>query len=321
MTGRSVRSRGWKPIVGLGFLAPVVAELVGSGNVPTLLFLNPFIALLFCLLYGPPALLLRELLVRGRIGWPGGLVLGFAFGALNEGIVADSWFKPKALHMTAAELGRVGHVNWNLVASLTVFHTFVSMLISIALAELWFRDHASRPWLRKRGIIVCSLISLFIALGDLSTRSHGRTRIVPDHPERVATLFVIFLAIALALILPRLRIPRSVHDVPGPIRAFTIGFVWFAVYLFSFFGLTKIEAPLVPVVAFALWSTAVVAVLWWSGSSQWTRRHTLLLCAGVLTPSMVLTSWRIVVLQPVSSGLFVWWLVRLDRRLRAASPG
>jgi hypothetical protein len=321
MAGPQARSRRWKPILGLAFLTPVVAELVGSGNVPTLLFLNPLIALLFCLLYGPPALLLRELLVRGRIGWPSALVLGFAFGALNEGIVADSWFKPNALHMTARELGRVGHTNWNLVANLTVFHTFVSMFIPIALAELWFRQHSGGPWLRRRGIIVCCLITLFVALGDLSTRSHGKTRVVPDHPERVATLFVILFAVVAALVLPRWRIPRSQHRVPSSRRAFWIGFVWFAAYLFSFFGLVRIAPQVVPIVALALWTTAVVALLWWTGSTNWTRRHTLLLCAGVLAPSMVLTSWRIVVLQPVSSGLFVWWLVRLDRRLRAASPG
>ncbi len=299
----------------------MVAELVGSGNLPTLLFLNPLIALLFCLLYGPPALLLRELLVRDRIGWPGALVLGFAFGALDEGIVADTWFKPTALNLTATQLGRVGHVNWNLVANLTVFHTFVSMFISIALAELCFHQSSGRPWLRKRGIIVCCVITLFIAVGEVSTRNKGKVRIVPDHAQRVATLWVIFAAIAVALVLPRWHIPRSLHHVPSIKRAFALGFAWFTVYLLSFFGLIHLAPTLVPVVALALWSIAVAALLWWTGSSQWTRRHTLLLCAGVLAPSMVLTSWRILVLQPVSSGLFVWWLVRLDRRLRATTPG
>jgi hypothetical protein len=321
MAGRRARTGKWKPVLGLFFLAPVVAELVGSGNVPTILFLNPAIFLLFALLYGPPALVLRELLVRGRIGWPGALLFGFAFGALDEGIVADSWFKPRALHMTASQLGRVGHVNWNLVANLTVFHTFVSMFVSIALAELIFRDFAYQPWLRKRGIFFCAAISLFVAVGDLSTRAHGKPRIVPDHPQRVATLWVIFAVIAVALVLPRWRIPVSQHNVPRPQRVFAIGFVWFATYLFTFFGLTKLAPPLVPIVALALWTSAVVAVLWWAGSTHWTARHTLLLCAGVLAPSMVLTSWRIVVLQPVSSALFVWLLVRLDRRLRAPSPG
>ena len=314
------RARGLKPIFGLFVLAPVVAELVGSGNLPTLLFLNPLIAFLFCLLYGPPALLLRELWVRGRVGWPAMLVLGFAFGAFDEGVVADTWFKPKALHLTASELGRVGQVNWNLVANLTVFHTFVSMFISIALAELFFSKRAGQPWLRRRGIIVCTLVPVFIALGDLSTRKNGKTRIVADHAERVATFFVILLAVAIALSLPRWRLPVTRHRVPTVRHAFWIGFSWFVVYLFAFFGLIRIAPRAVPIVALALWMTAVVVVLWCAGSLHWTRRHTLLLCAGVLAPSMLLTSWRIVVLQPVSSGLFVWWLVRIDRRLRPVTP-
>jgi hypothetical protein len=85
-----------------------------------------------------------------------------------------------------------------------------------------------------------------------------------------------------------------------------------------FFGLVRLAPAVVPVVAAVLWIAAVAGLLWWGGSRNWTRRQTLLLCAGVLAPSMLLTSVRVVVLQPVSSALFVWLLVRLDRRLRAA---
>jgi len=305
----------------LFLLAPVVAELVGSGNVPTLLFLNPLVALLFGLLYGPPALLMRELWVRGRLGWPSMLLLGFAFGALNEGIVADTWFKPRALRLDATELGRVGHVNWNLVASLSVFHIFVSMLVSIALAELWFHERAGQPWLRRRGVIGCAVIPLLIAIGELSTRKDGKLQVVPDRPERLATLFVILFAVVVALGLPRWRLPASSRRVPSAPNAFWVGFGWFVAYLFSFFGLVRVASRTVPIAAAMLLVSAVVLLLRWAGSSRWTRRHTLLLCAGVLAPSMALTSWRVAVLQPVSSALFVWWLVRLDRRLLAVTPG
>jgi hypothetical protein len=321
MSRGRTRSGDWKPVVGLLFLAPVVGELVGSGNVPTLLFLNPVVAFFFCMLYGPPALLMRELWVRRRVGWPGMLLLGFAFGALNEGIVAASWFKPDALDRTAHELGRVGHVNWNLVSMLTVFHTFVSMFVSIALAQLWFRSRAHEPWLRRRGLLLWPLVPLLIALGELSTGGKRHPRVVVFRPERAYTLLVIAVAVLVALALPRWRGLRSTRRVPTPRRAFWAGFGWFAAYLFTFFGMTKLAAGSVPVLAVVLWATAVALLLSWTGSGRWTARHTLLLCAGVVAPSMLLTSWRIVVLQPVSSALFVWWLVHLDRRLRAAAPG
>jgi hypothetical protein len=201
---------------------------------------------------------------------------------------------------------------------LTVFHTFVSMFISIALAELWFSARAGRPWLKPWGIAVCAVVPLLIALGNLSTKDHNG-KVVLNHSERVITFVVMLLAVALALVLPRWRIPRSEHAVPTIKTCFSLAFAWFVVYLFSFFGLVRIAPHLVPLAAFALWAVAIWAVLWWTGSSAWTKRHTLWLCVGVLAPSMLLTSVRIIFLQPVASGIFIWLVVRLDRRLRPAT--
>jgi hypothetical protein len=309
--------RRWAPIAALAFLSPVVAELVASGNLPTVLFLNPLIALLFCAIYGPAALLLRELWVRGRAGWPGMLVLGAAYAAFNEGIIANTWFEPGALDMTARELGRHGSVNWNLVTLLIIFHTFLSMFVPIALAELSFPERAGRPWLERRGLVVCTAIATLLAIGSIASRED---HLVRDRPERTVTLVLIVLAVvAVVFVVPRSRIPTTLRRVPRVRSLFWVGFAWFAVYLFCFFGLTRLAPAVVPFAALAIWGTAVALLLRWTGSRQWTKRHTLLLCAGVVAPSMILTSWRIIVLQPVSSALFVYFLVRLDRRLRAAA--
>jgi hypothetical protein len=308
------------PILGLFVLAPVVAEAVGSGNLPTIVLLNPALLFLFGLLYGVPALLVRELGVRGRVGWAGLLLLGFAYGAFNEGIVAGTWFDPEALDFPSSALGRVGDVNWNLVAGLTVFHTFVSMFIPIALAELWFEARRGRPWLRTRGIVVCTLVVVLITIGNVAGDGEGEAGTIEFRSQRLTTVLVLLAAVALALVLPRWHIPRSDRDVPSVRRVFALGFVWFALYLFCFFGMSRIEPRAVVVLVAGLWAAAVTALLRWTGSSQWTRRHTLLLCAGTLAPSMILTSVRVTALQPLSSALFVWLLVRLDRRLRAAQP-
>lgn len=72
--------------VGLAVLAPLSAEVVTSSSTPAVLF--PVVGLLLVLVYRLPALLLRELWVRRRIGWPGFVVLGVAYTALNEGVLA-----------------------------------------------------------------------------------------------------------------------------------------------------------------------------------------------------------------------------------------
>jgi hypothetical protein len=308
------------PVLGLFVLAPAVAETIGSGNLPALLLVNPAILLLFGCIYGAPALLIRELWVRGRVGWPGMLMLGFAFGAFDEGIIANTWFEPDALDFGTAQLGRAANVNWNLVAYLTVFHTFVSMFTAIALAEVFFARWSGTQWLRRRGMIACTLIALLLAVGSLSGRRDDAS-LVAAHGARVRTFWIIVASVIVALLLARRRISATERVSPTVRRVFAAGFVWSAAYLACFFALTRAVPRVAWVAALGLGAVATGAVLRWVGSSAWTRRHTLLLCTGALAPAMVLTSVRITALQPLSSALFVWLVVRTDRRLRAAAPG
>ncbi len=77
----------------LFFLAPAIGELL-SGSAPPVKFFNPagFVAL--TVMYGAGAILARELTVRWQKGWPTILALGAAFGIVNEGLAAKSFFDP-----------------------------------------------------------------------------------------------------------------------------------------------------------------------------------------------------------------------------------
>jgi hypothetical protein len=312
----SPQSIEWAPVLTLLFVAPVVAELVGSGNLPTLYFLNPFIVLLFCAIYGPPALLLRELWVRGRVGWPSMLLLGFAFAALDEGVVANTWFKPHALEMSASVLGRAHGVNWNLVANLTIFHTFVSMFIAITLVQLWFGTRSPGPWLPRWAILTCVAVSTVVALGAISGEKKGKQHVpAANHDQRAATIALIVLIVLIALVLPRLRFSQVDRPVPTVGHVFAYGCIWSVAYLFLFFGVVRITATAAPLVALFFFAATVFLLVRWCGSSSWTARHTLWCCSGVLAVTMLTTVWRVFALQPLSSALFIWWLVLIDRRL------
>jgi len=77
----------------LYFLAPIIGELL-SGSAPPIEFFNPFGLLILPALYGSGAILARELALRREKRWPTILVLGLAYGILEEGLMVKSFFDP-----------------------------------------------------------------------------------------------------------------------------------------------------------------------------------------------------------------------------------
>jgi len=310
---RSKRLRG--PRLAVWFGTAFVAEAVVSNNTPTLLFLNPLVIVLLSLLYGPPALLLRDAWVRGRIGWPGALVGGAAFGALNEGVVANTWFDPHALHFGARALGRVAGVNWNIVANLTVFHMFVSLVVPIALAQLTFPESAGEPWLNKRGTILCFAVSAFVGVGSILPKHDHGGHAAADAGKRALVLVLIVLAVLVAGALPKWRLQLRGRVVPSPRRVALAGSGFSIAFFLLFFGLPNLAPAAVIPVSIAFASATTTLLLRWTASTSWTARHTLFLIAGVAAPSMLGSLVRVLALQPLSTLLFVWYLRSIDRRL------
>lgn len=81
---RPVRTRG--AILTLALLSPLTAEVL-TGSTPILPFLFPTTILYQVLFYGSGALLIREAVRRRGLGWPSIVLLGGAYGILEEGLV------------------------------------------------------------------------------------------------------------------------------------------------------------------------------------------------------------------------------------------
>jgi len=85
-TDTRVTKRHLLPALGLFLLAPLVGEfLLGNLSITSLSFL-----LLLAPLYGGGALLIRESGRRWGLGWPGMIVLCFAYGLIEEAFVTQS---------------------------------------------------------------------------------------------------------------------------------------------------------------------------------------------------------------------------------------
>ena len=152
------------PAVILYFLSPVIAELL-SGSSPPAEFFQPITFVFLVALYGSGALLVRELTFRWRRGWPSVLLLGLAYGILEEGLAVKSFFDPSWVDLgTLGEYGRWAGVNWVWSLGLMFYHAIYSIGIPILLTWLLFPGWEKRPWLQPKSFRACAVALALVGL-------------------------------------------------------------------------------------------------------------------------------------------------------------
>jgi hypothetical protein len=129
------------PALVLVFLAPFVGEVL-LGNTPLHLI---FIYLLVLPMYGFGALFIRELTRRTGRGWPAILILGVAYGVVEEGLEDMSLFNPNFLGQHLLNYGNLFGVGWPWWFFVLTLHAVWSIGVSIALAEALFAHHGPYP--------------------------------------------------------------------------------------------------------------------------------------------------------------------------------
>jgi len=155
-----------KPILFLFVLSPAIGELL-SGSSPPLAFFNPLAFVLLCALYGSGALLVRDYARRWKKGWYSILLLGAAYGIIEEGIMVRSFFSPTWKDLgVLGTYGRWVGVNWVWAEWLTIYHSIFSITIPILLVELTHPTVRSQVWLsEKQRWLFRSLFVLAVLLG------------------------------------------------------------------------------------------------------------------------------------------------------------
>src|SRR3989475_6961954 len=150
---RPLRSNRFIVLVLVG-LAAFLPEAI-TGSTPPIAWLNPIQVGLLLWLYGAGVLVCRELAVRWRAGWPGILLLGAAYGIIEEALTVKTMFDPNS--PVVGVLGSYGHwagVNWVWTMWLTIFHPAFSIAFPIFLVEWKWPHVRGRPLLPPWGLHV-----------------------------------------------------------------------------------------------------------------------------------------------------------------------
>ncbi len=282
------RMRTWPAVLTLFVLAPAVGEML-SGSTPPLLFLSPFSLIFECGLYGSGAILVRELVRRRGLGWGSILLLGAAYGILEEGLVVTSWFNPYWPDLGRLALyGRALDTSWIWALGLTMYHAVVSITIPIVLVECLFPSKAGIPWLGRRALRgfaiwlgVVSVAGAFV-FGFVSYRIQGYT-----HPP---AMYLAALALAAGLVW------LGLHRRPRPLPALSQEALpglwalrrWAFLTIVAFFFLlwvapSFVPSPLVTFLALAaLGGYAVWHARGWARRLGWSAEQRLALASGAM---------------------------------------
>lgn len=262
-----IRQRRWVAALALYLLAPLIAEAL-TGSTPPLSFFTPAPFIFLTALYGSGALLARETARRRNLGWGGIILLGAAYGVLEEGLVVTSWFNPHwpdALYL--ASFSRFLGADWFWAVGLTAFHAIISVTLPIALVEAAFPTLAPLPWFSTRayrlliGWLGLTSVAGLVAFGFVMYRAQGY------HPPVVGWLLALAIAVGLAWLAthPLGRLWRRSQGEPTvPPRVI------------------RRTAPSLPVLRFAGFGYSIVffAILW--GGPRIFHRQSVALAALIL---------------------------------------
>lgn len=278
------------PLLLLLLLAPALGELLSS-SMPPAEFFSPFVVFVI-VLYGGGAILVRELTVRFGKGWPTLLILGAAYGIVEEGLMCKSFFDPHWPDLgQLGWYGRWAGVNWVWSLSLTAYHAVFSIAIPIVLVGLIFPRRRQRPWAPKWLLIVlAALLAADVAFGAAFFGADEAAGRGPYRPPPVG--YAVCLLLVAALVVVALRLPARGAPA-GPATRPPARLVWFlltgfaatVLFFFIIWGVPHIVVGglrLHPLGAMALLAAAAGLVGWWvrrlgRRGAGWTdgRRHAL----------------------------------------------
>ncbi|MBM4446114.1 MAG: hypothetical protein FJ023_02015 [Chloroflexi bacterium] len=321
------------PAVILFFLAPAIAELL-SGSAPPVEFFSPVGFALLTTLYGSGAILARELTIHWRKGWASLLALGAAYGIVEEGLMVKSFFDPNWVDLgILGSYGRWAGVNWVWSVQVTLYHTFISIVIPILLAELIFFNRRNEAWVGRKGFIILPII----LAADVTLGYFFLTAYRPPTAHYILMLVIVAALVLLAWRLPSQPFAPKVISQRHPFWFWLTGFLGTIAFFIVFWGLPHTTLPpcLTILTGLGLVALIIWGMMWMSGNgAAWTGMHQLALAAGPLSFFILLTpiqefdasrkdnpaGMTLVGLATLMFLVWLWWRVKRSQS-RLANSG
>ncbi len=228
-----------KAAIVLSILSPVFGELI-SGSSPPLEFFNPLNFVFLWGLYGGGVLLMHELWVRWGRGYMRLMLLGMAYGMIEEGLAIKSFFDPNWMDLgILGTYGRVAETNLVWAIWLSIFHAVYSITVPILLIGIIYPEFGEKRLLTDRALE--KVLAVFLA-----TCTFIFLLLNPYTPPPVQYLLTMFI---IALFLKwsseeRVWQPSPRLPLQGNPFLWGAGFAFYLMFMFSILPKTGIPFPI-----------------------------------------------------------------------------
>ncbi len=224
-------------------LSPFTAEVL-TGATRLWDFINPIVMALLVGLYGFGALMIREAKLYLDLQYSGILLLGFAYGIIEEGLAVKSFFNPywKDLGIFGV-YGRWMGVNWVWTVYLTIFHGVWSILAPIVIVEALYPQLIGKHWLgRKTLTLIAIIFSIDVVIINILLTSYQ-----PGIQYYMLSLLLILALVYLALKYEKNNIVRRTTTV-SPKRYGAYWALWGIGFFTGFYIVSSIiPQPIIPI--------------------------------------------------------------------------
>ena len=280
-----------KALLTLVVLSPAIAELLTTSTTPWDFF-NPINFAILIGLYGSGAVLIREFRVKHNLGYGSIILLGMAYGILEEGLAVESFFNPKWKDLGIfGFFGRWLGVNWVWAAYLTLFHSIWSITVPIVITEALFRNYSKEPWIKRRSLLLFLSSIVFITL-------LFNIIVIPYNAGAYAYMLCL-LVIIILIEFSKLFKPSQSASIMRPRKYFALWFLWAWCFLAAFYVTPLIvPSPLLSIFLSIILAIAALKLTLDLDSNESTNLHAWAFAAG---PILVLSIIDILAsLQPGS---------------------
>lgn len=270
----------------LAMISITIAEFVTGATPLTKIITDPASFFLFSMptllgIYGCGVILIREASVRWQKGWPTILLLGIAYGILEEGVAAHTFFDP--VNSTVGNLGSYGRflgVDFTWAIAISIFHAVFSISLPILITRILWPKMNNVRLLRKKGLAAIFFLYIFTLV--------VLDAIIPYRPPLIYSVALFFSAGILSIIaksLPtRLFLPPISQKNTGNAKFFLSGLVVFPLVVFF----PRMDLPFPPVIPDMVMIILSLILFWYVSTRTYGRpnRSLAVLLVGLTTPLM-----------------------------------
>jgi len=220
------------PKLCLFLLTPGIAEYLSGSSPMYLLVLSPFyFGLQLALntgLYLPGALLIREAMIRWKKGWASVLLLGAAYGILEEGIALGTLFNTSPVsYGNPTSYGQWLGVSWVWAVEAIPLHMIFSITLPILLLGLALPSTRGKSLLRSRRSLISAgaILGADVVLIYLLLTVHLHHTSIGWPLLGLSALAIGALVVAARLAPARILEPRTDGPRVSPLVSFVLGAV------------------------------------------------------------------------------------------------